>query len=110
MFGGSLILWIAFPVAWIWVGGQIQGATGSVAAALGAAMLGFVVSIALFFPALSWLSDKHREQRVARGLDDTGHLALEAVMVTSAGLAVVLFGAWFLVLSGSSPIPLKLGY
>lgn len=110
MFVGGLVLWIGVPVAWLWIGSQIQSATGSLGAAIGAMMVGVVASILLMIPVLSWLSHKHRQLRIARGLDDIGHFALEVVMVTSATVAVVLFSAWFLLLSGSSPIPLNLGY
>jgi hypothetical protein len=105
MLAGSVVLWVAIPVLWLWVASRIESATGSLGAAVGVAFVGVVVSIALMVPVLSWLSNKHREQRVARGYEDTGHLALEVVIVTSAGVAVAAFGAWFLLLSGSSPIP-----
>jgi hypothetical protein len=110
MFAGGLVLWIGIPLAWLWIASQIQSATDSLGAALGAALLGVVGSIALMIPVLGWLSNRHRQAQIARGHDDTGHLVLEIVMVTSAGLAVVLFGAWFFLLSGSSPIPLNLQY
>jgi hypothetical protein len=94
----------------LWIASQVQSATDSLGAALGAALFGVVVSIALMIPVLNWLSNKHREVQIARGHQDTGHLVLEMVMVTSAGLAIVLFGAWFFLLSGSSPIPVDLHY
>ena len=59
--------------------------------------------------ALGWLNRKHQELREARGLDDHGQTALEAVMTVSAGLALVGFGAWFFLFSGSSPLPTGLG-
>ncbi|HEV3228029.1 MAG TPA: hypothetical protein VGY97_01045 [Solirubrobacteraceae bacterium] len=110
MFVGSLVLWIGIPLGWLWIASQVQSATDSLGAALGAALFGVVVSIALMIPVLNWLSNKHREVQIARGHQDTGHLVLEMVMVTSAGLAIVLFGAWFFLLSGSSPIPVDLHY
>lgn len=108
MFAGGLVLWIGIPLAWLWIASQIQSATDSLGAAVGAALVGVVVSIVLMMPVLGWLNNKHRHLQIARGHDDTGHLVLEIVMVTSAGLAIVLFGAWFFLLSGSSPIPLGL--
>jgi hypothetical protein len=110
MFAGGLVLWVGIPLAWLWIGSQIQGATGSVGAAIGAMMLGVVASILAMIPVLSWLSEKHRAARIARGRDDTGHLALEVVLVSSATIALVTFGAWFFLFSGSSPIPLNLTY
>ncbi len=110
MFLGSLVLWVGVPLAWLWVASQVQGATGSLGAALGSAMLGVLASIAVVVSLLTWLSNKHRALRVARGRQDSGHLVLEVVIVTSAGLALALFAAWFLLLSGASPVPLDIGY
>lgn len=108
MVGGSLVLWIGVPLAWLWVGSQVQAATGSLGLALLAAMAGVVVSIAAVVVALQWLSDRHRELRARRGEDDLGHFPLEVVMTCSAIAAVVLFSLWFFLLSGSSPVPLNL--
>ncbi len=110
MFAGGLVLWVGIPLAWLWIASQIQSTTDSLGAALGAALFGVIASIALMIPVLGWLSNKHRQTQIARGQDDTGHLVLEIVMVTSAGLAIILFGAWFFLISGSSPIPLGLHY
>jgi hypothetical protein len=103
---GGLVLWVGIPLAWLWIGSQIQAATGSLGAAVGAMMVGVVASIVLMIPVLGWLSNKHRSLLVARGQPDNGHLALEVVLVASATIAVVLFGAWFLLFAGSSPIPI----
>ena len=54
----------------------------------------------------SWLSERYRHERTARGLEDTGHFALEVTMVLSAGIALVGFVAWFLLFSGAAPLPL----
>ena len=103
---GGLVLWVGIPLAWLWIGSQIQAATGSLGAAVGAMFIGVVGSIVLMIPVLGWLSNKHRALLVARGQPDNGHLALEVVLVASATIAVVLFGAWFLLFAGSSPIPI----
>ncbi len=109
MFVGSLGLWIGVPVAWLWIASRIQAATSSLGAAMGAAFVGVLVTIAATIPLLSWLSRTYRRQRIARGLDDTGNLALEIVMVTSAGLALAVFSAWFFLFSGASLFPLLSG-
>ena len=107
---GSLVLWVGVPLGWLWVASQIEASTGSLGAALLAALMGVVVSIAVVVIVLTWLSNKHRELRIARGHEDSGHLVLEVVMVTSAGVTLVGFGAWFLLFAGSSPIPVNLSY
>jgi uncharacterized membrane protein len=108
MFAGSLGLWVGLPVGWLWIGGRVQAATGSLGAAIGVILAGFVTSVVLVVPLLSWLSHRYDAARTARGLDAFGPAALEGVLVVSATVAVVLFAAWFLFLSGAEPIPLKL--
>ena len=110
MLGGGVLLWVGVPVGWLYVGSQIQASTGSLGAAMAAMMLGVLVSIAVIVWALGWLNRKHQDLREARGLDDHGQTALEAVMTVSAGIALVGFGAWFFLLSGSSPLPTGLGF
>ncbi|MEA2274123.1 MAG: hypothetical protein QOI98_2831 [Solirubrobacteraceae bacterium] len=105
MFTGSLGLWVGIPLGWLWIGGRIQGATGSLGAAVALALVGVVASVALMVPVLGWLNDKHRELRMSRGHDDTGPLVLEIVVATSAGVALVLFVGWLLLFSGFTPFP-----
>ncbi len=110
MLGGGLLLWVGVPMGWLYVGSQVQGETGSLGAALAVMMVGVLVSILAIVPLLSWLNHKHSELRVARGLDDHGQTALEAVMTVSAGIAIVGFGVWFLFFSGTSPLPTGLSF
>jgi hypothetical protein len=104
MFLGSLGLWIGVPLGWLWIAAQIQAATNSLGAGIGAAFVGVSATIVALTAVLSWLSGAYRRQRVARGLEDTGNLALEAVMVTSAIVALAVFGVWFFLLSGAAPL------
>lgn len=104
---GSLALWVGVPLGWLWVAGRVQGLTGSIGAGLAVAAGGTIASVALLIRVLAWLSDQHRALRARRGLDDLGHLPLEAIMVCSATVAVVGFTAWFLLFAGTSPIPLN---
>jgi hypothetical protein len=45
----------------------------------------------------------------ARGRDDPGHYVLEAVLVTSAAIALIAFVLWFFLFAGAEPLPLGLG-
>jgi hypothetical protein len=111
MFMGSLVLWVGVPVAWLWVGSQVQGSS-TMAAAVGAMMIGMLVTIAVLIALLGWLNRKHVELQEARGvnLPRNATTALEHVMVASAVVAVVGFFVWFFGFSGSSPIPLNISY
>jgi MFS family permease len=104
----ALVLWVGLPILWLWIAGRVQGATGSVGPAIGAALVGFIVSALLFVPLLGWLGRRHAEARARRGLDDLGRAALEGVVVVSAAIAAVAFAIWFLFLAGAEPVPLGL--
>jgi len=103
---GSIVLWAGTPLAWLWVGAQIQGSTQSLGAALAAAFAGVIVSILVLASLLARLSDLYRANRVARGLDDPGHVVLEGVLVISAGIALTAFTIWFFLFAGASPAPI----
>jgi hypothetical protein len=105
---GSLGLWIGVPLLWLVVAGQVQGATGSLGAAVGVALLGVVLSIVLAVRLLHWLARMHNAARVERGLEDLGWAPLEGVMAVSAVVALVAFVAWFLLFAGTEPLPLGL--
>jgi hypothetical protein len=102
---GSLVLWIGTPLLWLWIGSQVQGATSSLGTALGASFVGVVATIMLLAELLAKLSNVYRANRRARGLEDTGHYVLEAVLVVSAGVTLAAFVIWFFFFAGASPVP-----
>jgi hypothetical protein len=103
---GSFGLWIGTPLLWLWIGGQVEGATNSLGTAVGTMGLGALVTIVLFAAVLAKLSDAYRVNRQSRGHDDPGHVVLEGVLVVSAGIAMAAFLVWFFLLSGAAPIPI----
>jgi ABC-type multidrug transport system permease subunit len=103
MLGGSLVLWVGVPVGWLYIGSQIQGATDSIGAALGAMLVGAPLTIIVIAKGLVFLNRKHMELREARGHEVSGQGALEAVMIVSAFIAVAGFVFWFLILTGPGP-------
>ena len=105
---GGLVLWVGIPLAWLYVGSQVQGAGGSIGTALLVMAAGVVASIAALVPVLGWLNRKYGDLREARGLEPLGNVALEGVLAVSAGIALIAFAIWFLLFSGSSPVPLNL--
>jgi hypothetical protein len=106
MFIGSLVLWVGTPLLWLWVGSQVQGASGSLGAALGLMFIGVVLTIIALSSLLVWLSNTYRAVCRARGLPDPGHFVLEGVLVVSAGFTIVAFVIWFFFFSGTDPLPL----
>jgi uncharacterized membrane protein YbhN (UPF0104 family) len=109
MFLGSLVLWVGVPVAWLWICSRLQNTT-SLATAIGAMMVGMLLSITLLLGVLGRLSRRHTELQERRGVPENETTALELVLVSSAVVAVVGFFVWFFGFSGSSPIPLNLSY
>jgi hypothetical protein len=108
MLAGCLLLWVGIPIGWLWIGSQVQ-ASSSLGTALMVTMAGILVSIVILVYALSWLNRAHAEllERRDRPLRSS---ALEVILVSSAGLAVVGFGVWFFGFAGASPLPLNIGF
>ncbi|MHB1571698.1 MAG: hypothetical protein ACYC0H_21185 [Solirubrobacteraceae bacterium] len=106
MFLGSLGLWVGTPLLWLWIGGQVQGATSSLGTALAVAFLGVVVTATGLALLLARLSELHRGYCIAKGSSDPGSVMLEAVLVVSAGLTIAAFLIWFFFLAGTSPVPI----
>jgi hypothetical protein len=109
MLAGCLFLWIGVPLLWLWVGSQLQNSM-ELGTALAVMMIGAVSTIVCIAPVLAWLNRRHVELREARGLPVGENSPLEVMLVVSAALAIVGFVVWFLGFSGSSPVPLNLGY
>jgi hypothetical protein len=105
MFAGALALWIGVPLLWLYIGSRVQEATHSVGAAMGLMLFGAVGTIVLAMPLLGRLNEAYEHVREARGLENYGQVPLEAVLVITATIAVVLFGIWFFFLAGTSPLP-----
>ena len=75
MFVGSLVLWIGVPAGWLWIGSRLQNGS-SLAAAVGAMMIGMLLTIVGVLALLGWLNRKHVELLEARGR--TAHLSENA--------------------------------
>jgi uncharacterized membrane protein YbhN (UPF0104 family) len=105
---GCLVLWIGVPLGWLWIGSQVQSSS-SVGTALAVTMSGTLVSIIVLVLILSRLNRVHTEllERRQRTMRSS---ALEVILVSSAGIAVVGFGIWFFLFAGTSPVPLNIGF
>ena len=109
MLGGCLFLWIGVPVTWLWIGSQVQS-SASLGTALMVTMLGITVTIVVIVMALAWLNRRHAALQERRDRPTGGSSVLEVILVSSAGIAIVLFGIWFFGFAGASPVPLNLGF
>ncbi len=106
----SAVLWVGVPFGWLWVGSQVQAETDSLGVALLVMAAGVTASIVFLLRLLGWLNLQHIHARERRGLETYGNVTLEGVMAMSAALALVSFCIWFFLFSGSSPVPLNIGY
>jgi len=109
MFAGCVFLWVGVPILWLWIGSLLQNEV-EVGTALAVMMVGALSTIICIAPGLAWLNHRHLELREARGLPVGESSALEVMLVVSAVLAILVFVVWFVGFSGSSPIPLEVGY
>ncbi len=115
---GSIAMWIAIPIGWLWIGSQL---TDSTQAALGPYLLvgmGIIVSIIGMGKLLTMLNAAYGRvsggevtvriqlpwMRSMRGERDAGIPAsvLDVIMVVSVGLAGIAMLLWFFFLAGSS--------
>jgi hypothetical protein len=103
---GSFVLWCGGPLLWLWIGSQIQGYTDSLSLALAVMAVGVGVTIWLCAKLLAFLSNWHRSNAIALGHEDPGHKLLENVLIVTAGIAIVLFGIWFLLFAGAGFTPI----
>ncbi len=111
MLAGCLFLWVGVPLGWLWIGSQVQGLL-SLGSALFVTMAGIIVTIIVLVIALGRLNRWHSElqERRNRTTSAPGSSALEVMLVSSAGIAVVGFGIWFFGFAGASPLPLNIGF
>ena len=109
MLAGCLLLWIGIQLGWLWISSQVESSS-SLAAGLAVTMAGAVTSIVLTTAVLGWLNRRHVELHERRNRPSGGSSALEVILVSSAGIAIVLFGVWFFGFAGASPVPLNIGF
>jgi hypothetical protein len=97
-----LSLWGPQPVAWLWVGSQVDYWSGSVTFGIAVAFAGMIATLMLT------LAGAHRLDRLWRILRRAaGHEQREGMLVrifaTTAVIAGVAFLFWFLILQGPAP-------
>ena len=90
------------PLAWLWIGSQVDYLTGYVTAGIATILLGCLASLMLTMAAAKRVDHAWKLVRRAAGhRQDRG--ALERIFATSVGIALVLFAVWFFVIQGPGP-------
>ena len=88
------LLWAPLPLGWMWVGGRVFVATGSLTADLAVMFTGFVTTTILVMGWLVRIDAAWIELRKRAGYDQRQG-ALAQVVIVSATLALVAFHVWF---------------
>ena len=109
MFAGCLGLWVGVPVAWLWIGSQVE-ASSTLGTAMAVTLAGAIVSIVAGAALLSRLNRRHGELQLRRGRSPGPSSPLETMLVASGTVAVVGFAIWFFLFAGASPAPLNISY
>jgi len=90
------------PLAWLWIGSQVDYLTGYVTAGIGTVMLGCLASLMLTMAGAKRVDHAWKLVRRAAGhRQEQG--ALERIFATSVGVAAVAFTFWFLIIQGPGP-------
>ena len=90
------------PLAWLWVGSQVQYLTGYVTAGIGTILLGCLASLMLTMALAKRVDHAWKLVRRAAGhRQERG--ALERIFAASVGIALVVFAIWFFVIQGPGP-------
>src|SRR5689334_20551249 len=97
-----LTLWGPQPLGWLWVGGQVMGATNNIEVAISVAFLGMLTTLFFTLVLVKRLDHAWRLVRRAAGHNQTDGL-VERVFVVSAGIAGLCFTFWFLIIAGPGP-------
>ena len=97
-----LSLWGPQPVAWLWVGSQVDYQTGSVSLGIAVAFAGMIATLMLTLALATRLDRAWRILRRAAGHEQREGVLVRIFAVTAvvAGLA---FLVWFVVLEGPAP-------
>ena len=107
---GSIALWIAIPIGWLWLGSQLQSSSNPTLGPILLVLAGIPISMVIVAKGLSRLNRKYAQvtgtgtdvrfrapwMRSMRGeRDSRPRSVLDVVMVISVSAALAAFAAWF---------------
>jgi hypothetical protein len=97
-----LTVWIPQPVAWLWVGSQVDYLTGSVSFGIAVAFVGMIATLMATLVLAVRLDALWKVIRRAAGHDQREGMLVRIFAITAI-VATVAFGFWFLILEGPAP-------
>jgi hypothetical protein len=95
-------LWGPQPLAWLWVGSQVDYWTDSVVAGISVAFVGMIATLFITLALAKRLDHAWRLVRRAAGFDQKEG-ALNAIFVISLMIAGSAFLFWFFIITGPGP-------
>src|SRR3954466_8853975 len=99
-----LTLWAPQPLAWLWVGSQVDYASGSVTRGIAVAFACMLATLMLTLALLARLDRLWRILRRAAGYDQKQGV-LVRIFATTAVVAGGAFAFWLVIIQGPSPYP-----
>lgn len=90
------------PLAWFWIGSQVEYLTGAVTAGISTIMLGSLASLMLTMALAKRVDHAWKLVRRAAGHRQERGM-LEIIFAASVGFALVCFSFWFFVIEGPGP-------
>ena len=97
-----LTLWGPQPVAWLWVGSQVDYHADSITLALAVTFLGMLATLMITLGIATRLDRVWRILRRAAGHEQQEGVLARIFMVTAI-VAALGFGFWFLIIQGPGP-------
>jgi hypothetical protein len=97
-----LTLWGPQPVAWLWIGSQVNYWSGSVTFGIAIAFAGMIATLMLTLAVASRIDRLWRILRRAAGHEQREGM-LVRIFATTAVIAGVAFLFWFVILEGPAP-------
>jgi hypothetical protein len=95
-------LWVPQPLAWLWVGSQVDYETGSVEAGIVVAFLGMIATLFITLVLAKQLDHVWKLVRRAAGHAQKEGM-LERIFVISIAIAGTAFLVWFFLIEGPGP-------
>ena len=97
-----LTLWGPQPVAWLWVGSQVDYRTGSVSVGIAVAFAGLLGTLLLTLALAARMDRAWRILRRAAGHEQQEGV-LGRIFAVTAIVALILFSIWFWIIEGPAP-------
>ena len=105
----NLLFWGPLPVGWMWVGSQVDYATGSTFLGIITAFMGLLFTLLLGLVLLRRLDTAWILVRRAAGFDQREG-TLGRIFVVTCGIGGTAFAIWFVVFSGSELAPVGINF